>query len=146
MNLERRRCRKDKSIVVCGMTDSFHEEKTDALKENPCESCGGCCLKEADRLLTVGEVARLISFSEKSIYQLVHRRVIPYTKVSGALRFRKSDITAWIEDNTFTPQPRECRKQSGATRTGRPRRRPAARMPTDMDRIVDQARSKYLES
>jgi excisionase family DNA binding protein len=127
------------------MTDSFYERRVDVLKEQPSDSCGGCGIKEAELLLTVTELARLISFSEKSIYQLVHRKVIPYTKISGALRFRKCDITAWIEDNTFKPRSKECKKQNGAARTGGPRLRPGTRTPTDMDRIVEQTRRKYLE-
>jgi excisionase family DNA binding protein len=115
------------------------------LKEQPSDNPGRCSIKDGERLLTVEEVAQLISFSEKSIYQLVHRKVIPYTKISGALRFRSSDIAAWIEENTFKPQSKEKKKEKD-TGMDRPRPRQGSRSLSEMDRIVEQTRRKYLES
>lgn len=124
------------------MNDSRHAQGVNAVKERPSDS-RQCLIEDGERLLTVEEVAHLISFSEKSIYQLVHRRVIPYTKISGALRFRSSDIAAWIEENTFKPQSRE--KNKDAVGIHRPRPRQGSRTLSEMDRIVEQTRRKYLE-
>jgi excisionase family DNA binding protein len=93
-----------------------------------------------DRLLTVEEVAQLIQFAAKSIYQLVHRRKIPYIKISGALRFRRSDIETWIEENTFKPQ-----LKTKSEKVSRPKARKSSRKLTDVDRIVEQSRRKYLD-
>ncbi|MEI6154295.1 MAG: helix-turn-helix domain-containing protein [Deltaproteobacteria bacterium] len=103
-----------------------------------------CCIEETDRLFTIEEVAQLLSFTPKSIYQLVHRRVIPFTKISGALRFRKSDIDKWIEDNTYAPQPKE--KKKDFVRVARLHRRQISKNLTDIDRAVEHSRRKYMES
>ena len=67
---------------------------------------------DKDRLQTVEEVAQFIRFSAKSIYQLVHRGRIPYIKISGALRFKTSDLEIWLEENTFRPQVNDKGSQS----------------------------------
>lgn len=95
---------------------------------------------DTNRLQTVEEVAQLIRFSAKSIYQLVHRGKIPYVKISGALRFRRSDLETWLEENTFKPQA----KIKG-DRTSRPKARKGSRMLTDVERMVEQSRTKYLD-
>jgi excisionase family DNA binding protein len=115
-----------------------------ALKQNLSDSCNQCSIIDADRLLTVGEVAQLICFSEKTIYQLVHRKRIPYTKISRALRFKKSDIERWIEDNTYQPQAKDKKKVVGRMNIPQPKQ--GSRTVTDVDRMVEQSRRKYLES
>jgi len=95
---------------------------------------------DQDRLQTVEEVAQLIRFSAKSIYQLVHRRKIPYVKVSGALRFKTSDLETWLEANTFRPQVK-----TKDDRIIRPKIRKGSRTLTDMERMVADSRAKYLD-
>jgi len=96
--------------------------------------------QERDRLQTIEEVAQMIRFSVKSIYQLVHYRKIPYIKVSGALRFKTSDLETWLEENTFRP-----RTKTNGHKTSRSKVRKASRMLTDVERMVEQSRTKYLD-
>lgn len=111
-------------------------------KEGRIDGCDQSVMVDSDPLLGVEEVAARIRFSPKSIYQLVHRKKIPYTKISGGLRFRKSDIEAWIAENTFKPQAEK--KKSG--RIDRPRAKQASGPSTDVDRMVEESRGKYLET
>ncbi len=39
--------------------------------------------------------------NENSIYKLVYRKAIPYTKIGGALRFDKDKIITWINQNSY---------------------------------------------
>lgn len=50
-----------------------------------------------ERLFTVKTLAPYLGVSEKWIYERVQLREIPYFKIGGNVRFRKSDINHWIE-------------------------------------------------
>ena len=51
-----------------------------------------------DRLLTIKEVCELLKVSKTYIYWLTHRRKIPYIKMQGHLRFRRSAIDNWLRE------------------------------------------------
>jgi excisionase family DNA binding protein len=99
---------------------------------------------EGHQLLTAVEVAEFLRFTAKSIYQLVHRGKIPYVKVSGALRFNRSDIVAWIEECTFRPGSKKELKTG--RRTKKPQTKRSSKIPADVERMVEQSRRKYLET
>jgi excisionase family DNA binding protein len=57
-------------------------------------------------ILTVAEVAALLKLSKSQIYEMTNKRTrtgsirenpIPCLKIGGSVRFRKSDIEAWLE-------------------------------------------------
>lgn len=47
-------------------------------------------------LLTPDEAARLLRLSKASIYRLVGMRSLPFYRVSGSLRFAKSDLDEYL--------------------------------------------------
>jgi excisionase family DNA binding protein len=51
----------------------------------------------ADRLLTAREVAELLGFSAGTVVDWVERGGLPAFKVGGRLRFRESEVIAWLE-------------------------------------------------
>ena len=49
-------------------------------------------------LITAGEVANLTGFAEGTIRHFVSQRRIPFIRISPrCVRFRRSDIEAWLE-------------------------------------------------
>lgn len=57
-----------------------------------------------DRLLDVTEVAEMLGLAVGSVYHLVSQKRIPFIRLSGrCLRFRRSDIEAWIAVKAVTP-------------------------------------------
>jgi len=50
----------------------------------------------AIELLTIAEVAQLLTISIPSVRRLQQRRLIPFIKVGGSVRFTKSDIIAYL--------------------------------------------------
>jgi excisionase family DNA binding protein len=57
-------------------------------------------------ILTVAEVAAMLKLSKSQIYEMTNKRTrtgsirenpIPYLRLGRSLRFRKSDIEAWLE-------------------------------------------------
>jgi excisionase family DNA binding protein len=50
-----------------------------------------------EKLLTVQEICELLKVPKTYIYWLTHKRQIPFIKMMGHLRFRQSDIDAWLE-------------------------------------------------
>ncbi len=52
-----------------------------------------------ERLLTVTEVAAFLRLTSKGVYSLVEARRIPFLRVSNRLRFRQSDLLAWLSEN-----------------------------------------------
>jgi len=53
----------------------------------------------AEPLLDVKEVCELLQVPPSTIYQLTHRGRIPHFKIANRLRFRRSEVLAWIEDH-----------------------------------------------
>ncbi len=63
-----------------------------------------------EKLLKIEEVADMLGYKIASIYQLVFRKEIPAIKITGrALRFKASDIEAWLEEKT-QPVKNACHK------------------------------------
>lgn len=51
-----------------------------------------------DRLLTAEEVAAYLGVATGTIYNKASRDEIPFVKVGRSLRFRRSEIDAWIDE------------------------------------------------
>jgi excisionase family DNA binding protein len=47
-------------------------------------------------LLTPDEAAEVLRLSKASIYRLVERRMIPFHRVSGSLRFSRKDLEEYV--------------------------------------------------
>ena len=56
-------------------------------------------------LMTANQVAEMLKMSRSQVYDLTRSRArirnhfpIPYLKINGNLRFRRSDIVRWLHD------------------------------------------------
>lgn len=49
--------------------------------------------------LTINQVAKMLSVSKGTVYRYVNKRLIPYMKVAGNVRFKEEDIRQWVESN-----------------------------------------------
>jgi excisionase family DNA binding protein len=62
-----------------------------------------------DPFLTIDELCDLLKVEPATIYQLTYRGKIPHYKIANRLRFRLSEILAWIEEHrvikTLHPAP-----------------------------------------
>jgi len=56
-----------------------------------------------DKLITPNELAEFLQISKSSVYLLVETRKIPFYKIGGSLRFRKSDIDEYLQKSVFQP-------------------------------------------
>jgi excisionase family DNA binding protein len=61
--------------------------------------------KNATRLLTVQEAARLLAVSVSTLYGWVWQRRIPFVKVGRALRFDMADLEKFIQANRTQARP-----------------------------------------
>lgn len=52
------------------------------------------------KLMTVEETANFLNVSTKWLYQQKARHKIPFKKLGGMLRFEKSELIAWLEENS----------------------------------------------
>jgi len=57
-----------------------------------------------DEILTIQELASLLKMSRSQVYDLTRRRAqlrneipLPVLRINSNLRFRKSDVDAWLE-------------------------------------------------
>jgi excisionase family DNA binding protein len=55
------------------------------------------------RLLNITELSHYLNLKIASIYDLVYRKKIPYTKIGNRLRFDTCLIEKWIEAKTYIP-------------------------------------------
>ncbi len=61
-------------------------------------------LRDADALLTTGDVARLLRVHPKHVYRLL-RRGLPGRRVGGEWRFRPGEVLAWSAAPSAAPAP-----------------------------------------
>jgi excisionase family DNA binding protein len=54
-----------------------------------------------EKLLTVKELAGILSISQKTIYSYVARNMIPYIKIQSSVRFRPKHIASWLSQRDF---------------------------------------------
>lgn len=64
-------------------------------------------LERADRgLMTTSEIADYLRIKERTIYDMVARQQLPFTRASGKLLFPRRIIDAWLEGQTELPNAR----------------------------------------
>ncbi len=51
----------------------------------------------AQEILTIKQVAEYLQLNEKTIYRMVKTKGIPFFKVGGSIRFRKTIVEKWID-------------------------------------------------
>jgi excisionase family DNA binding protein len=92
-----------------------------------------------EKLLTVEEVAEMIGFTRAGVYALIVKRRIPCIKISRrCVRFRQSDLEAWLRNKTLgITRPDEPHQLEPKRGRGRPRKNGGN---LNVDRIVDQAK------
>ena len=59
----------------------------------------------SERLLTAREVSELLGFSAATIVDWFEAGKLPGFRIGGRLRFRPSEVEAWIEDQRGDPRP-----------------------------------------
>jgi len=59
-----------------------------------------------EKLLTVDELAQVLSVKKSTIYQWRHLGLIPYIKVGRFVRFREKDIQNWLSSRAVKPANR----------------------------------------
>lgn len=57
----------------------------------------------ASALMTTGETADYLRVKERTIYEMVARHTIPFTRATGKLLFPRRLIDAWLEAQTELP-------------------------------------------
>jgi excisionase family DNA binding protein len=94
-----------------------------------------------ERLLSVDEVVLMLGVSKATIYSWTHKNKIPHIKLSRRLlKFRESDILAWIERRSNNPS--EEKKGTSALRRKDSlsiQRHKDSNRDAQIDRIVDKA-------
>jgi len=54
-------------------------------------------------LITPKDLCKILAISESSTYRLINKRIIPFYKISGSLRFKMSDIDDYLESVRIKP-------------------------------------------
>lgn len=85
------------------MTDSRHLPKRDSIPVRPTRSVlfldsNSANLDPAPELLTLLEVAELLKTSIPTVRRLQQKRLLPFFKIGGAIRFSRDDLAAYIEE------------------------------------------------
>ena len=98
-----------------------------------------------EKLLKPEELTELLGIELSTLYSWTHRKRIPYVKAGKLVRFRESDVLAWIERQTVKPgagdqPPNLARTEPKAKKAVR---RPAQR-DSHVDRIVERVKSDIL--
>ena len=65
-----------------------------------------------EKLLTARQVGELLEVKVSTVYDWVHRGVIPYVKLNRLVRFKKTDIFHWVDSHTLRPKGFSDRRKS----------------------------------
>lgn len=55
------------------------------------------------KMITLPELAELLSVSPTTIYRMTEGRKIRFYKIKGSIRFRKEDVLAYMNANCYEP-------------------------------------------
>ena len=61
-----------------------------------------------DGYLTVKEVAKFLQLSVQTIRRYTMQKKIPFHKIDRAVRFKKSEIEQWVENEKADSQLKQC--------------------------------------
>jgi excisionase family DNA binding protein len=50
-----------------------------------------------NKLLTIKQVAEMLSVSVTSVYRLIYSRSLPFYKIGGVLRFNSADVDVYLQ-------------------------------------------------
>jgi excisionase family DNA binding protein len=56
-----------------------------------------------NKLLSTDEMAIFFNISKTSVYRLISKRIIPFYKIGGMIRIKKSDILEYLDKNRIKP-------------------------------------------
>ena len=73
------------------MTNSLEKKQIRTMMRRPSQN-----ERFFENFWTVTDLAEYLSVREKTVYDWVHKREIPFQKVNRLLRFRPSDIEKWL--------------------------------------------------
>lgn len=51
-------------------------------------------------LMSVGQAAEFLGLSTETIYKMVHKKKIPFTRIGNLLKFRQPLLIEWLDKNT----------------------------------------------
>ncbi|OGI04987.1 MAG: hypothetical protein A2104_00100 [Candidatus Melainabacteria bacterium GWF2_32_7] len=54
-----------------------------------------------DMLMNVKQVAEMLNISEKTVYEWKDKKLIPFLKMNGAVRFKRYDIEKFMQKNYY---------------------------------------------
>jgi len=57
----------------------------------------------AKEFLTPDDLAAILAIARATVYRLIARRQIAFIKIGGSLRFRRSDVEKYLENNRVNP-------------------------------------------
>lgn len=55
------------------------------------------------KLLTPDELADFLQISKTTVYRIIDKRLIPFYKIKGCLRFDLNDVLAYLQKNRIEP-------------------------------------------
>lgn len=89
----------------------MQRKQTTSAKHTPSKRAGSKAADRApsaleERLLTVGEVARILHISRSLMYELTQRGDLPSVRIGRVLRFRADDIRRYIQQQADPKRPR----------------------------------------
>ncbi len=67
-------------------------------------------LTREPEMLTARDLEALLKIDVKTIYSYVQRGLIPYVRIQSNVRFRRREISDWIEAQSYRPR---CMKGNG---------------------------------
>lgn len=56
------------------------------------------------KLLTIDEVAEMFRVSKATVYRMIESRLIPFYKISRAIRFSEDEMIAYLESQRVKPK------------------------------------------
>jgi len=61
-------------------------------------------MEKLQKLLTVQQVSEIIQIHPNSLYRLCYQKRIPFTRLSGMIRFDPKAIEGWVEQGRIEPE------------------------------------------
>jgi excisionase family DNA binding protein len=106
------------------------------------KSRGKTKIIDADRLLTVSELAWLLALKKSSVYAMTSTKRLPYIKIGSLLRFSPEDIELWLQEQKHHGMQAHPKRRSSLKVSTKKR---VSSKADRINRLIEDAKREVLE-
>lgn len=103
-------------MLKCNVDQAWEPSRVPILLLNKPMNNGSSADIRKKEILNPEEVAEYLGISKTTVYRLIESRQIPFAKIGGGLRFKRTEIDEYWKDSSFEPFNKQIYERKKTTR------------------------------